>query len=209
MKIDNIPIILHTTDSYEIYWKYWWHFFNKNCKHKNVVFCNEEKIPQFNNIKTYQTGIGQWGSRLLNILDYLNTDYIFYMQEDFWVTKEFPYTQAIIDEFILQKLDCWRICEHSNFYSIHKIRDNIYKYNQNSMYTLSHQFSLWKTSFLRKYIDPTHTPWQNETIGSLQINKNIHNIYYTPSPWYHEAIRKGKLKQSSIELLNKEYNNAH
>lgn len=203
MDIDNIPIILHTCDKYEQYWNYWWHFTKKYCKHNNIIFATENISPSFSkHVKVIKTGSGQWGERLINILSNIDLEYIFYMQEDFWPIKEFPYTQKIIDRFLKDDLDCWRICENSVFYNLTNVEENIYKYNQNSLYTLSHQFSLWKKSFLSQYLLPNETPWENETYGSNRMNNNSHHkIYFQEHQWYVASVSKGLINQAGRKLL--------
>jgi hypothetical protein len=205
INIQNIPIILHTMDSYSKYWNYWWHFTKKYCNHKNIIFASENIDPEFKNeVSTFKTGKGEWGKRLITILDSINKEYIFYMQEDFWPTKNFPYTQEKINKFINDNADCWRICEHSSFYNINQIEEDLYQYSQNSLYTLSHQFSLWKVSFLRQFINENETPWENELNGSTRVNLTPHKIYFQPNCWYETTVRQGNLQLNGINLLKKE-----
>jgi hypothetical protein len=207
MKLKDIPIILHTMDSYDRYWDYWWYFTNKYCQHKNIIFASESLDPTFkDNVKQFKTGKGQWGERLLKILSNIDTNYIFYMQEDFWPISDFPYTQEIIDKVINEKINCWRISEDSSFYSLDEIEPNIFKYQQNSSYTLSHQFSLWEVSFLKKYIEPQETPWDNEAQGSTRMNNEEveHKIYFQKNYWYRAVVRQGKLEPVGKELLTSE-----
>lgn len=205
MNINNIPIILHTCDKYNQYWNYWWYFTNKYCQHSNIIFASEEMLPDFSSkITLYRTGTGEWGSRLLNILNNVKTDYVFYMQEDFWPISSFPYTQETIDQFIDEHVHCWRICEYSYLYSLSWINSNIFRYNQNSLYTLSHQFSLWRTDFLKKYILKSENPWENETYGSLRMNKSNHKIYFQSNKWYESVVSKGILQNNGKIMLEKE-----
>lgn len=204
MKIDDIPIIVHTCDSYSQHWDNWWYFTKKYCKHDNIIFASENLDPSFKEfVGQFKTGIGEWGERLIKILNSVNTEYIFYMQEDFWPIKDFPYNQKIIDKFVDEKINCWRICENSIFYSLETVESNTFKYKQNSLYTLSHQFSLWDVSFLKKYIEPYENPWDNEVYGSQRINsqESKHKIYFQEDPWYKEVVRKGTLTSVGKELL--------
>jgi hypothetical protein len=204
MKLKDIPIILHTMDSYERYWDYWWYFTTKYCQHKNIIFVSENLDPSFkNHVRQFKTGTGQWGERLLKALSNIDTNYIFYMQEDFWPISDFPYTQEIIDKVINEQINCWRICEDSFFYSLDKVEPNIFKYKQNSLYTLSHQFSLWEVPFLKKYIEPQETPWENETQGSTRMNNEEveHKIYLQKNYWYRAVVKQGKLEPIGKELL--------
>lgn len=206
MQIDNIPIILHTCDNYSKYWDHWWHFTNKYCHHKNIIFCSEELSPSFHsNVKTFKTGTGSWGERLIKILKYINTTHIFYMQEDFWPTKDFPYNQQIIDKVIYDQIDCWRICKNSEYYHLIPIEHNIYRYHQNSLYSLCHQFSLWRIDFLKQYIEPNENPWENEVYGSQRINNNSrHKIYFQENEWYQTTVCKGELQKNGLSLLKNE-----
>lgn len=208
MNIKDIPIILHTKDSYSEFWDYWWLFFNKHCNHP-VIFVTETKKPRFNNkVSVFYTGFGEWGERLNKILDHLSSiEYVFYMQEDFWPTQSFPFNQNIIDIAIANDFDCWRMCEMSYLYSIieSNLHTNTFRFHQNSLYTLSHQFSLWNRSFLRKFIQNNQTPWENEVTGSKQMNcTTIHKIFFTPHKWYNEVVNKGKIKPNGLEMIKNE-----
>lgn len=204
--IDDIPIILHTIDSYSQYWDYWFYFTTKYIKHKNIIFASEQKEPSFKKyIQTFKTGYGQWGERLLNILSKVDSKYIFYMQEDFWAINNFPYTQNIINRVIDEDIDCWRICENSKLYMVRKIDHIAFQFLQNSTYTISHQFSLWKKDILAKYILPEENPWQNELCGSKRINASYHHkIYFQPNKWYVPAVRSGKLSEDGENMIQKE-----
>lgn len=209
--IKDVPIVLHTMDSYLDYWDYWFYFFNKYCSDylDNVIFCTETIEPTFcNRVKTFKTGKGEWGERLIKILSSIDSKYLFYMQEDFWPISEFPFTQELLNFTQQQKLNCFRISEPCQFYNIFPVSKNIYQYTQNSLYTLSHQFSMWDKNFLYDFILPHENPWTNEVEGSKRINKKRHKIYFTPNAWYNETVRQGKLtevgKQMKQEALSVE-----
>ena len=214
IQIKDIPIILHTIDSYSIYWDYWFYFFNKHCSQyfENVIFCPETKIPSFHDkVKVFHTGHGEWGKRLMKILENLDCKYIFYMQEDFWPISVFPFTQQLCNLFQKDNLDCFRISSLCNYYLLDKLDKNIYQYKQFSPYTMSHQFSMWDKDFFYNALLPNEDPWTNENEGSIRINAGRpHKIYYIPSDWYHATVRSGKLteigKIMKQEVLNCQQN---
>ena len=129
--LNEIPVVLHTMDKYSEYWNTWWHFFTKHCFHKNIIFLSEEKTPDFaDKIINIKTGRGEWGERLLKGLSMIESELIFYSQEDFWPIEEFPFDQKSIDMFEIENLDCLRISWPCGDYQLTKVREDIYKYNQ-------------------------------------------------------------------------------
>lgn len=203
MSIKDAPIILHTMDSYCDYWDLWFYFFKKHCPNyvENVIFCTETKYPSFcKKLKTFKTGKGEWGERLLKILDSIDAKYVFYMQEDFWPISKFPFTQDLFNFAQSEQVDCFRISEPCQFYSIIPISPNIYQYTQNSLYTLSHQFSMWDKNFFYDAILPHENPWTNEIEGSKRINTKKHKIYFIPNTWYNTTVRSGKLTEIGNQM---------
>lgn len=202
-EINQIPIVLHTMDSYSHYWNPWYALFKKHVKnHGPIYFMSEELEPDFvDDVIHIKTGKGEWGKRLLNGLEKINHDLIFYMQEDFWAINDISLNQNIIDDFLQYNMDSLRISFLSKHYSLKHISEKLYKFNQNSNYTMTHQFGLWKKSFFQKYILPHETPWQNEILGSQRINKHKHNIYIIKNEWYVPTVRKGKITDEGIKIL--------
>jgi hypothetical protein len=155
-EINKIPIVLHTMDSYSQYWNPWYTLFKKHVRnHGPIYFMSEELVPDFvDDIIHIKTGKGQWGERLLNGLEKIDDDLIFYMQEDFWAIKDITLNHNIIDDFVNYDMDALRISFLSQHYSLKYITNKLYKFNQKSDYTMTHQFGLWKKSFFQKYILP-------------------------------------------------------
>jgi hypothetical protein len=205
MKINEIPIVLHTMDSYHHYWDNWYNLFKKYVKnHGPIYFLSEEKEPSFvNDVVHIKTGSEEWGYRLLKGLESIDSDLIFYMQEDFWAVKDIELTDSYLDMFKDYNMDCLKICLNSSLISLESINDTLYKYTQNSKYTLSHQFALWNKEFLMKNVYPFESPWQNEIYGSDRINESEHNIYYIDNNWYEPVCRQGTLQPIGYEILKK------
>lgn len=203
--IENIPIVLHTCDLYSKYWDYWWYFTNKYIKHKNIIFVSENQKPSFSNkVKCILTGKGEWGYRILKALDLIDVNYIFYMQEDMWAFKRFPFEQNHVDLMLSNNIDCFKIHNRCNEYSMSIVNNNLYKFNQNSLYTMSHQVSLWRKDFFGSAIEQNEDPWTNEMKGSFRINQKPHKIYLIDHTWYHPVVRKNVLQKIGKDMLQKE-----
>ena len=210
-KISDIPIVLHTMDSYSPYWDNWYILFKKYVKnHGPIYFLTEEKAPSFvDDVVHIKTGTDEWGARLLNGLSQIESDLIFYMQEDFWAVKEFELESKFLDMFNEYDMDCLKICLNSPLISLNHIDGELYKYNQHSEYTLSHQFALWNRKYFIEHIYPFQSPWDNEIYGTQRINEADNKIYYIDDKWYEPVCRHGKLQPIGYDILgthNLEFN---
>lgn len=207
MKINEIPIILHSMDSYSKFWNNWFYLFNLHCKnHGPIIFLSEDKEPDFVGEVTHiKTGKGEWGERLLFALNQIDHDLVFYMQEDFWCVKDFEITEDLILLFETYKMDQLHIKENINLLSTEHIKDNLFKFSQNSNYTQNHQFGLWRKEKLVGNILPHENPWTNELEGTKRLNKTKHNVYLLDYHWYVSVARRGNLMDRGKEVL-KRYN---
>jgi hypothetical protein len=205
MKINEIPIILHSMDSYSKFWNPWYHLFNLHCKnHGPIIFLSEEKEPDFvNDVTHIKTGGGEWGERLLTALEQIESELVFYMQEDFWCVKDFELKDNILEMFEEHKMDQLHIKENINLIKTIKIKNNLLKFAQDSEYTQNHQFGLWRKNKLKDNILPNENPWENETNGSIRLNKNPHNVYLLDYHWYVSVCRRGEIMPRGQEIIKR------
>jgi hypothetical protein len=106
------------------------------------------------------------------------------------------------------------IHDDSAFYAKLPVYKNIYKFHQQSLYTISLQASFWNTNFLYSCFDKDNEedPWQFEVEGSERLNKNcLHRIFFAmqEKPWYLEACRKGKFTEDFYNICKQEGINAN
>jgi len=205
MKINEIPVILHSMDSYSKFWNPWYHLFNLHCKnHGPIIFLSEEKEPDFvNDVTHIKTGEGEWGKRLLIALEQIESELVFYMQEDFWCVKDFELKDNILEMFEEYKMDQLHIKENINLIKTIKIKDNLLKFTQDSEYTQNHQFGLWRKNKLKDNVLPNENPWENEINGSIRLNKNPHNIYLLDYHWYISVCRRGEIMPRGQKIIEK------
>ena len=210
-KINEVPIVLHTMDSYSPYWDNWFFLFTKHCKnHGPILFLSEVKEPSFVSKVTHiKTGNGEWGARLLKGFESINSELIIYMQEDFWVKKDLTLTDDLLTLFYEKKMQCLKINNISHLIKFDVIDGDLCKIKQNSQYSLSHQFGIWDLDFFKKFILPHENPWVNELSGSLRVNKEPHNIYQINNEWYEKVCSRGILNihgKKMLEIYNLEFN---
>lgn len=192
-------------DSYSKFWNNWFYLFNLHCKnHGPIIFLSEDKEPDFINEVTHiKTGKGEWGERLLFALNQIDHELVFYMQEDFWCVRDFEMTESLLSLFETYKMDQLHIKENINLVSTELVKDNLFRFSQNSNYTQNHQFGLWRKEKLAKNILPYENPWTNELEGTIRLNKTQHNVYLLDYHWYVSVARKGRLMDRGKEILER------
>ena len=205
MKINEIPVILHSMDSYSRFWNPWYQLFNLHCKnHGPIIFLSEEKEPDFiDDVTHIKTGAGEWGERLLTALKQIDSELVFYMQEDFWCVNDYELTDQLLEMFEKYGMDQLHIKENTHLISTKKIEDNLYRFEQNSEYTQNHQFGLWRKDKLIENVLPHENPWQNEVDGSKRLNEKPHNVYLLDFHWYVSVCRRGELMERGEKIIEK------
>lgn len=117
------------------------------------------------------------------------------MQDDYFLRRTL--SQKTFNNYLKfvkdNNVDRLGICENSKYYTKHHIKNNIFKLNKDSQYTLSMQSSIWDIEFFKSCLVPNESIWDLEINGTQRLNNLPHNIYIAPQspPWYLEAMRKG------------------
>lgn len=205
MNINEVPIILHSMDSYSKFWNPWFYLFNLHCKnHGPIIFLSEEKEPDFvNEVVHIKTGKGEWGERLLTALNQIENDLVFYMQEDFWCIKDYELTNDLLSLFESYQMDHLHIKENINLISTEHVKDNLFKFSQNSNYTQNHQFGLWRRQKLIENVFPHENPWINEIEGTKRLNKTDHRVFLLDYHWYISVARRGDIMERGQEIIRR------
>lgn len=202
---NQIPIVVHTTDKYREFWDGWYTFYKKHIQHDGVVYFLTDKIkPKFvndPNIIHIQTGIGEWGERLLKGLNQIDAEYIYYMQEDYWAKEDIWLNDDYKTLFDKYDMDCLHICLKGDYGYFETVEYGLLKYEQGSPFAWNHTFGLWNKEKFMSNIKWTEGPWDNEIKGSHRINKNKHKMYVLVNDWYANTVRKGKITTEGIEML--------
>ena len=203
-KISDIPILIHTMDNYEKYWDTWYHLFKKyTINPPKIYFLTEEKAPSFASEVTHiKSGFGEWGYRLRKGLEQIDSDLVFYMQEDNWAYAPFEFKQEYLDKFI--ELDMQSLRFHAcAFGSIQYdlVEGNLYKYKQKSPYLMGHHFGLWNKEFFLSNVYDNENPWVSEIQGTPRWFNISHRIYQYDIHWYWSVSRRGILQPEGEKIL--------
>ena len=127
-----------------------------------------------------------WGKRLKEHLKRIDTEFIFFMLDDFFLVEPVD-TKVIEDCLKWMKED-----ENIAVFSFHRVDDknnipsdkypNFDKRPQDGMYRLNCQAAIWRKDKLIKYIKDSYNPWDFEIYGSIRSRKFKDEFY---------AIREG------------------
>ena len=203
--ITKVPILLHTMDSYSWTWNNWYTLFKKYVhNHGPIYFLTEDKAPDFvDEVIHIKSGKGEWGARLLKGLEQIDSDLLFYTQEDFWATNDLVLSDDILNLFYELNMETLHIKENplgDKLPQIH-IDGDLYRFTPKSQFSLNHQFGLWKMNSLKENVFPNENPWTNEIHGSHRRNEKEHRVYQLRYSWYVSSVAKGVLLPRGKKVL--------
>lgn len=188
----NISVLIGSCDDYSFLWDNFNILFKRYWKLNTKNYLVSE-TKSFDNLY-YQTltfGKLPWGERILKTLELIDTEYVFFILDDYFLSEEI--TEDIIYKHIelMKEYSGDKIMIDIDYgepiYSLENIKDNLFKFKQNSDYLNSVQPSIWKTDYLRTVLKSHYSPWDFELIGNnftktlnptILLNKRESHIYF-------------------------------
>lgn len=220
--MENCTLLVNSCDNYYDCWdgffellKIQWPTFNLP-----TVLNTETREYHFDgiDIKTFclcKNRKMEWGGRLKETLKRINTKYVLFCLEDFYLTDK-------VDTEMLDK--CYRYMEENDniacFSFLPAGEDNIpsekylgfEKRTQNGEYRLNCQFALWRKDLLIKYIRNHENPWEWEIYGSKRSSRYNEEFYAVSknikSPFCYEnggVTMRGRWYKSRVQPLIDKY----
>ncbi|WP_316815888.1 hypothetical protein [Pedobacter nyackensis] len=212
MTKNNIALIVHTCDRYELLYKGFEYFFQKNWDFEIPVtyyFATEELSVDVKNFKNIKSGKGEWSNRLVNLLDQIEEDYVIYFQEDMWLNKPVDkdvfielFEKTLANKWQLVKLnssDVFKTTATGNFikgFNISKLD------NKESRFLMSHQVSLWNKAFFKEQLKPNEHPWRNERKGTKRLRKLDPEIFHLD---YFAENGNAAINKNLADVVRSEY----
>jgi hypothetical protein len=209
----NITILIGTCDAYSPLWKNFDILFQRywQLPTKNILVSETEIFDNPHYItETPGTGL-QWGHRILDALNNINTEYVFFILDDYYLTETF--TQEFIDEHIaiLEKHNAVKIMTDIDYgepiYYLDHIEDDLYKFNMKSDYLNSIQPAIWKTDYLKTVMKSDYSPWDFEIKGNEYTKTLTPTILLKARPehMYFNFVRiGGRISEGWEDLYVKE-----
>lgn len=215
---NKLSVLIGTCDNYNPIWKNFQLCFDKTWHHptRNIFVTENLLVDNYTDTKfdTINYSSPYWGERILYAINQCQSDYIFFILEDYLFY--YSYTSDQIAEYI-HIMDYYGInrlqISPGGFQTYEKfdgINEKYLKISKDSSYIISIQPSLWRKDYLNYILKREYSPWDFEVKGSLAINNdnNDHKIFIDTSipNVYFNAIRKGFVKSDGWQSFKNEYN---
>jgi hypothetical protein len=206
----DYSVLIQTCDAYKACWEPFFKCFDKYWPEgkDNVYFANEgckASLPHY--VAQIKTGYGSWSDRLLRALKVMPDKPIFYMLEDFWITKEID-IRSYFELFERLDADSLKIVTRvGHLTTLSHVQDNLYHIDEKGKYILSLQPCFWKKEFLQSNLVKNEDPWQFETFGTDRLRRTGYKskAYFADEDWYIGAYHRGKILpegQKYLEEIN-------
>jgi hypothetical protein len=209
----NITLLVGTCDKYNFLWKNFAILFDRYWDHNINIkkyFLSETLAFNDYGFDTLLPEKVPYSDCLKFALNCVDTKYILWMQDDYFLQKTVPRSKFDYYISIMNNgVDRFGIHEDSIYYDKFHVINTVYRLRQNSLYTISMQASIWNKEFFKSCLiqEGKENPWEFEVNGTNRLNNSrFHNIMFDKQqePWYDEAMRKGSFTKSYYDILKKE-----
>ncbi|MBB6274006.1 hypothetical protein HDF26_004479 [Pedobacter cryoconitis] len=212
MKKNNIALIVHACDRYELLFKGFEYFFSKNWDFDipvNYYFATEEVSAGLANFKNIKSGKGEWSNRLSTLFDQIEEDYILYFQEDMWLNKPVDkevftelFKQTLANQWNLVKLNSSEVFKTNSTPLFIKGFNVSVLDNKESNFLMSHQVSLWNKAFFKQQLKPNEHPWRNERKGTKRLKELNPEIFHLD---YFAENGNPAINKNTPDIVRSEY----
>lgn len=224
----NTALLVHSGDKAEWVFPYFYHFWKKYWTCSDIVdtVVLTENSTWFDNkpgIVSEKTGEKTWACGIIDYLLRSKYQNIIYIHEDYFFTEPTNINKLddLLHVFSGLNMSLLKMCgwwagyiddQNPHFrtdlkmwLTVDEDLSEIWQYNNNCPYLISHQTSIWKREFLLSTLLPSMTPWDHELAGTEMLRKRnipIH-AYRGKSPLeYAEAVNRGQKRENALHLFN-------
>lgn len=223
----NFTIFVNSSDGFEDCWFPFFTLLKKQWPNCNIpILLNTEfKDFQYEGLNIICTKVHEgilerkltWSECLIRGLSKVNTPFILYMQEDYFLEQRVQY--EIISSF-LYKMDLNKDIKYIGLTDIGNygpfkdfIEDSRLVIVGNNKYRISTQAALWDVCTLKSYVVPEENGWMFEIFGSIRAKKR-NDLFLTSNRKYfsrdnnailyyvHTGVIKGKWHPSVKQLFS-------
>ena len=185
----ELTVFINTSDNFSDCWDPFFKLFKifwPNCPY-SIVLNTEKKDYAYPGVditclkvSANEQGKLGWSECLIRALDKIQTPYILYIQEDYFL--EAPVKDHVIKELLIEmksgKAEVIQLQQASQLRKKQNSdRDLIVEVSQKAKWRLSLQAAIWEKSTLRSQIRIHEDPWQFESYGALRSRRMKERIY--------------------------------
>lgn len=181
--MNDLTILINTSDNFEDCWDPFFTLFARywpNCPY-SIVLNTEVKDYSYPglSITASRVALGAsrrltWSECLASCLDSIDTPYIFYLQEDYFLeaSVQTDSFEQMIDVMRADKADVIRIMECGGSGPWHPTENPLlWEINQRAKYRIALQAAIWRKDVLRRHLRNHESPWQLEAFGSARARR--------------------------------------
>jgi hypothetical protein len=222
--MSDLTVFINTSDNFDDCWLPFFQLFKHywpDCPYP-IVLNTEKKDFSFPglHISCSKVANGEnrrlgWSECLARCLDAINTPYIFYIQEDYFLESAVrtEFFEPFLEELRSGRADVIRIMECGGSGPWRPSSNPLlWEVDQNAKYRIALQAALWRKSVLRNHIRYHESPWQLEIFGSARARRKPEKIFCVNRdkfskpdseifPYQPTGIVKGQWEQHIVEPL--------
>jgi hypothetical protein len=221
MKRKKVSILISSCDNFSDCWSPYFHGLKKywpDCPYDVFLITNYKNVSD-HYVKAIRVGEDRgWSANTAMALKHINTPYLIYTHEDFWI-KERVNTQIIEDYLSIMEQDIAdyiRLYPCPEPYISFSIDDRLGTLSDNAPYRTSLQVALWRKSVFEKLIIENENPWQFEINGTLRSRcygnrfLSVKRFFDNNRPYHYginyvcTAINKGRWSKEAKEYAKEE-----
>lgn len=184
----DLTIFVNTSDNFEDCWIPFFTLFQRywpECPYP-IVLNTETKDFRYDGLDIHcsKVAIGEarrlsWSECLASSLDSIETPFILYLQEDYFLEGQVreDLISTFLEELRTGRADVIRIMECGGSGPWHPTENPLlWEVDQQAKYRISLQAGLWRKSTLRNHIRLHESPWQLEGFGSARARRKKETI---------------------------------
>lgn len=184
----DLSIFVNTSDNFEDCWIPFFTLFRRywpDCPYP-IILNTETKDFQFGglSIQCAQVAVGEtrrlsWSECLARSLDTIDTPYILYLQEDYFLENPVrtDLLETLLAELRAGRADVIRIKECGGAGPWTPTGNpQLWEVSQTAKYRISLQAGLWRKATLRNHVRLHESPWQLEIFGSARARRKPEKI---------------------------------
>jgi hypothetical protein len=172
--MDKLTLLVSTFDTYSMCWNPFCHGLQKYWPNhpNNLVFITNYKEPEYGEAIKVGEDKG-WSGNLIFALKKINTPYLLYAQEDYWINQPVNNKQILEYISILEddKADYIRLCPVPPPDQDFLFDPRLGVISQQAEYRTSLQMALWRKEVLQELLQPQENAWKFEKNSGIRSQK--------------------------------------
>lgn len=222
--MNDLTILVNSSDGFEDCWGPFFELFARfwpGCQ-APIVLNTETRAYTHPGLTIHssQVALGAarrltWSECLMRCLDALDTPFVLYLQEDYFLEApvQQAWLEACLDELRAGRADVVRLMECGGSGPWRPTANPLlWEVSQRAQYRIALQAALWRRDVLRHHLRAHESPWQLEVFGSARARRRRERVlcvnrdrFHGPGreivPYQPTGIVKGRWERAIVEPL--------